>query len=117
MMGDRIPIAQRQVAIGRFLVAVILGQLSGSTIAGLIEGAIGWRGVFGLAAGVGALGLLGVALGFARRLRAPPAAGSPSPRPCRATAPSCAIPAPGCCSAPSSSRRSRCSASSRTSPT
>lgn len=71
MMGDRIPIAQRQVAIGRFLVAVILGQLSGSTIAGLIEGAIGWRGVFGLAAGVGALGLLGVALGFARRLRAP----------------------------------------------
>lgn len=71
MMGDRIPMAQRQVAIGRFLVAVILGQLSGSTIAGLIEGAIGWRGVFGLAAGVGALGLLGVALGFARRLRAP----------------------------------------------
>lgn len=71
MMGDRIPIAQRQVAIGRFLVAVILGQLSGSTLAGLIEGAIGWRGVFGLAAGVGALGLCGVALGFARRLRAP----------------------------------------------
>ncbi|KMO34456.1 MFS transporter [Methylobacterium aquaticum] len=71
MMGDRIPIAQRQVAIGRFLVAVILGQLSGSTLAGLIEGAIGWRGVFGLAAGVGASGLCGVALGFARRLRAP----------------------------------------------
>ncbi|WP_279359842.1 MFS transporter [Methylobacterium indicum] len=71
MMGDRIPMAQRQVAIGRFLVAVILGQLSGSTIAGLIEGAIGWRGVFALAAGVGAVGLSGVALGFARRLRAP----------------------------------------------
>ena len=71
MMGDRIPMAQRQVAIGRFLVAVILGQLSGSTIAGLIEGAIGWRGVFALAAGVGIVGLLGVALGFARRLRAP----------------------------------------------
>ncbi|NGM34709.1 MFS transporter [Methylobacterium sp. DB0501] len=70
MMGDRIPMAQRQVAIGRFLVAVILGQLSGSTVAGLIEGAIGWRGVFGLAAGVGAMGLCGVALGFARRLRA-----------------------------------------------
>lgn len=70
MMGDRIPMAQRQVAIGRFLVAVILGQLSGSTIAGLIEGAIGWRGVFCLAAGVGALGLTGVAIGFAQRLRA-----------------------------------------------
>ncbi|AWN49280.1 MFS transporter [Methylobacterium terrae] len=70
MMGDRIPMERRQVAIGRFLVAVILGQLSGSTIAGLIEGAIGWRGVFCLAAGVGGLGLLGVALGFARRLRA-----------------------------------------------
>jgi predicted MFS family arabinose efflux permease len=70
MMGDRIPMERRQVAIGRFLVAVILGQLSGSTVAGLIEGAIGWRGVFGLAAGVGAVGLCGVALGFARRLRA-----------------------------------------------
>jgi predicted MFS family arabinose efflux permease len=71
MMGDRIPMERRQVAIGRFLVAVILGQLSGSTVAGLIEGAIGWRGVFWLAAGVGAMGLTGVALGFARRLRAP----------------------------------------------
>ncbi|TNC12511.1 MFS transporter [Methylobacterium terricola] len=70
MMGDRIPMARRQVAIGRFLVAVILGQLSGSTVAGLIEGAIGWRGVFCLAAGVGGLGLLGVAIGFAQRLRA-----------------------------------------------
>ncbi len=116
MMGDRIPMAQRQVAIGRFLVAVILGQLSGSTIAGLIEGAIGWRGVFALAAGVGAVGLSGVALGFARRLRAPGAA-SPWPRRWRATARSCAPPAPGCSLPPSSSRRSRCSASSRISPT
>lgn len=37
-MGDRIPLARRQVAIGRFLVAVMLGQLFGSTFAGLIEG-------------------------------------------------------------------------------
>ncbi len=93
MMGDRIPMERRQVAIGRFLVAVILGQLSGSTIAGLIEGAIGWRGVFWLAAGVGATGLVGVAFGFARRLRAPGGRFALARR-SRATAPSCDPPRP-----------------------
>ncbi|MGY2049509.1 MFS transporter [Methylobacterium sp. JK268] len=70
MMGDRIPLERRQVAIGRFLVAVILGQLMGSTVSGLVEGLIGWRGVFGLAAGVAAAGCAAVLLGFAPALSA-----------------------------------------------
>lgn len=64
LMGDRVPMEQRQVAIGRFLVAVILGQLSGSTLAGLMEGAVGWRGVFALTAAVAALGCAATLLGF-----------------------------------------------------
>ncbi|ACL61276.1 MFS transporter [Methylobacterium nodulans] len=71
MMGDRIPLDQRQVAIGRFLVAVILGQLMGSTVSGLIEGQIGWRGVFGLSAAIAVAGCGAVLAGFARSLRSP----------------------------------------------
>jgi len=49
-LGDRIPLERRQVAISRFLVAVILGQLSGSVLGGLLVAAIDWRGVFALSA-------------------------------------------------------------------
>lgn len=52
MIGDRVPMERRQVAISRFLVAVILGQLSGSSGAGILARWLDWRGVFGLAAGI-----------------------------------------------------------------
>ncbi|WP_027171896.1 MFS transporter [Methylobacterium sp. 10] len=64
LMGDRIPLERRQVAIGRFLVAVILGQLSGSTFAGLIEADVGWRGVFAITAAIAAFGCAAAILGF-----------------------------------------------------
>ncbi|MCC0804646.1 MFS transporter [Methylobacterium sp. W2] len=64
LMGDRIPLERRQVAIGRFLVAVILGQLSGSTFAGLIEADVGWKGVFAITSAVAALGCAAAILGF-----------------------------------------------------
>ncbi|WP_375466394.1 MFS transporter, partial [uncultured Methylobacterium sp.] len=72
LMGDLIAMERRQVAIGRFLVAVILGQLSGSTFAGLIEGQIGWHGVFGINAAVAGFGCAATLFGFDRRGRAPP---------------------------------------------
>ena len=50
MIGDKVAMASRQVAISRFLAAVILGQLAGSSVSGLLAAWIGWRGVFGLAA-------------------------------------------------------------------
>ena len=71
LLGDRVPMAGRQVAIGRFLVAVILGQLSGSTFAGLIEAAIGWRGVFAVTAAVAACACAATVFGFDRAGRAP----------------------------------------------
>ncbi|GJE18295.1 MFS transporter [Methylobacterium marchantiae] len=72
LMGDRIPLERRQVAIGRFLVAVILGQLSGSTFAGLIEADVGWKGVFAITAAVAAIGCAAAILGFEWRAGAAP---------------------------------------------
>lgn len=50
LLGDRVDMGQRQIAISRFLVAVITGQLAGSSLAGILAAWIGWRGVFAVAA-------------------------------------------------------------------
>jgi predicted MFS family arabinose efflux permease len=50
MIGDRVPIPERQVAISRFLAAALLGQLLGATAAGSLAGSIGWRGAIGMTA-------------------------------------------------------------------
>jgi predicted MFS family arabinose efflux permease len=71
MIGDKVAMASRQVAISRFLAAVILGQLAGSSVSGLLAAWIGWRGVFGLAAALTAAAALGAILGF-RESRRPP---------------------------------------------
>jgi len=44
--GDRVPVAQRQVAIGRLLFAAMSGNLLGASGAGVIGDLLGWRGVF-----------------------------------------------------------------------
>lgn len=44
--GDRVPVAQRQVAIGRLLFAAMSGNLLGASGAGVIGDLVGWRGVF-----------------------------------------------------------------------
>ena len=44
--GDRVPVAQRQVAIGRLLFAAMSGNLLGASGAGVIGHLLGWRGVF-----------------------------------------------------------------------
>lgn len=71
LMGDRVAMERRQVAIGRFLVAVILGQLAGSTFAGLIEDRVGWHGVFAINAAVAGLGCAASVFGFERSAAAP----------------------------------------------
>jgi predicted MFS family arabinose efflux permease len=42
--GDRFPIAERQVALSRILMAALTGQLVGSIGSGIIASYIGWRG-------------------------------------------------------------------------
>jgi predicted MFS family arabinose efflux permease len=47
LIGDLIPVHQRQVAIGRLLAIGLTGNLLGAVIAGVIGDVFGWRGVFG----------------------------------------------------------------------
>ncbi len=64
--GDRVPVAQRQVAIAKLLFAAMSGNLLGASGAGVIGDLIGWRGVF-FATGAICLIALAVAMpGFHR---------------------------------------------------
>ncbi|OQW52936.1 MFS transporter [Candidatus Raskinella chloraquaticus] len=49
-IGDAVPLAERQIAIGRFLAMIILGQMMGATASGFVADHFGWRAVFVLAA-------------------------------------------------------------------
>jgi MFS transporter, YNFM family, putative membrane transport protein len=46
LLSDRVGGADRQVAIGRFLMAPILGQMFGAATAGIVADRFGWRAVF-----------------------------------------------------------------------
>jgi predicted MFS family arabinose efflux permease len=72
LIGDRIPFAVRQIALGRFRVAAIFGQMLGASIAGFLVDRIGWRPVFGLAACV--VGMICVIAVIRLRAPAPAAA-------------------------------------------
>ncbi|MCB5176031.1 MFS transporter [Microvirga lenta] len=69
LIGDRVEMAQRQVALSRYLVAIIVGQLAGSSFAGLLAELVGWRGVFALSTAMMAVALAATLIGFRR---APP---------------------------------------------
>jgi predicted MFS family arabinose efflux permease len=55
LVGDLVPVNQRQVAIGRLLAVGLTGNLIGSTISGVIGDVFGWRGVFAI---LGTFGLI-----------------------------------------------------------
>jgi predicted MFS family arabinose efflux permease len=46
IVGDLVPVHERQVAIGRLLAIGLTGNLIGATLSGVIADAVGWRGVF-----------------------------------------------------------------------
>jgi MFS transporter, DHA1 family, inner membrane transport protein len=46
LIGDLVPVQERQVAIGRLLAVGLSGNLIGASIAGVIADLVGWRGVF-----------------------------------------------------------------------
>jgi len=73
MIGDRVAMAGRQVAISRFLAAVILGQLAGATVSGLLAEWLGWRGVFGAAAALTAAAAAAALISFEKQ--GPPSGG------------------------------------------
>jgi predicted MFS family arabinose efflux permease len=69
LISDTVPLAQRQVTIGRLLTATISGNLLGAAAAGVVADALHWRAVFVVlgiistaALAVGYFGLRGVPL-------------------------------------------------------
>lgn len=55
IIGDLVPMAQRQIAISRVLAAGMLGNLLGSSLAGIVGDMFGWRSVFLVTGGIAAL--------------------------------------------------------------
>jgi predicted MFS family arabinose efflux permease len=64
LAGDLVPVARRQVAIGRILAAAMIGNLLGSPFAGLVGDMIGWRGVFALVTLIAAVAFVAALIGF-----------------------------------------------------
>ncbi len=55
LVGDLVPVHQRQVMIGRLLAVGLTGNVVGAAIAGVIGDFLGWRGIFAV---IGAFGLI-----------------------------------------------------------
>ena len=55
LVGDLVPVNQRQVAIGRLLAVGLTGNLIGASIAGVIGDFLGWRGVFAILGAFGSI--------------------------------------------------------------
>jgi predicted MFS family arabinose efflux permease len=64
LVGDMVPVAERQVAMGRLLFAIMTGNLLGATCSGIVTDLVGWRGVFFTLGGFGLLVLLAAMPGF-----------------------------------------------------
>lgn len=58
LVGDRVPIERRQVALSRVLTAVIAGQMTGTVGSGLVASTFGWRASFAGGAGLSAIALV-----------------------------------------------------------
>jgi predicted MFS family arabinose efflux permease len=64
IVGDLVPVEQRQVAIGRLLGVGLTGNLIGATISGVIGDLLGWRGVFLTIGGFGLIAVIAAFLAF-----------------------------------------------------
>ena len=71
LVGDKIPVAERQVAMGRLLFAIMTGNLLGATCAGVVGDLIGWRGVFFATGLFGAIVLVTAIPGFRGQTETP----------------------------------------------
>lgn len=64
LVGDNIPVHERQVAMGRLLFAIMTGNLLGATSAGVVGDLAGWRGVFFVTGALGLIALFAATPGF-----------------------------------------------------
>ena len=71
VVGDLVPVAERQVALGRLTATFITGNLLGASLAGVGGDLYGWRAVFLGFSGCGGLVLAAAVLGLSGRTTAP----------------------------------------------
>lgn len=64
VVGDRVSVGERQVAIGKLLFAAMTGNLLGASGAGVIGDLVGWRGVFMTTAAIELIALAVAIPGF-----------------------------------------------------
>ena len=64
VVGDRVSVGERQVAIGKLLFAAMTGNLLGASGAGAIGDLVGWRGVFLVTAAIELIALAVAIPGF-----------------------------------------------------
>jgi predicted MFS family arabinose efflux permease len=73
LVGDLVPVNQRQVAIGRLLAVGLTGNLIGASIAGVIGDFLGWRGVFAILGAFGSIATVAAFFAFRGVVTPPPA--------------------------------------------
>jgi DHA1 family inner membrane transport protein len=73
VIGDLVPVQQRQVALARWLTAVITGNMIGSSLAGVVGDLVGWRGVFFLITALGVIALCVAIVSLREAARVKPA--------------------------------------------
>jgi len=73
LVGDLVPVNQRQVAIGRLLAVGLTGNLIGASIAGVIGDFLGWRGVFAILGAFGSIVTVTAFFAFRGVVTPPPA--------------------------------------------
>src|ERR1700704_5628281 len=69
-IGDKFPYQDRQIALARFMSALMIGQIAGSTLGGLFGQYLGWRYVF-VVFGIVALAVSALLAREARRFAEP----------------------------------------------
>lgn len=74
IVADHVPVATRQIALGRLMGAAITGQLTGAAMAGVLGDLVGWRSVFVVLGVCGTLGFAFALYGF-RFIAVKPATG------------------------------------------
>jgi predicted MFS family arabinose efflux permease len=72
IIGDAVPVGERQVAIARWLAITIGGNLIGAAFAGMVGDLLGWRAVFWIIGGCGALALINAAVNLRGAAVRPP---------------------------------------------